>query len=46
MEYLDEIQRLIKSDFDYAAISVALMIPDICGKLETPDERVGWRYCR
>lgn len=28
----------------YAALAVALALPDICGWLENPDEKVGKRY--
>jgi len=42
--YLDSIVRSLESKNWYAALFVALVIPDICGALEHPNEESGVRY--
>jgi hypothetical protein len=42
--YLDSIIKSLESKNWYAALFVALAIPDICGALEHPNEKSGVRY--
>ena len=42
--YLDSIIRSLESKNWYAALFIALAIPDICGALEHPNEKSGVRY--
>lgn len=42
--YLDSIIKSLESKNWYAALFIALVMPDICGALENPDERPGVRY--
>jgi hypothetical protein len=41
-----EIHQALDWGSYYAAIVTSLTLPDICGQLETPNERVGVRYRR
>ena len=42
--YLDSIIKSLESKNWYAALFIALAIPDICGALEHPNEKSGVRY--
>jgi len=42
--YLDSITKSLESKNWYAALFIALTIPDICGALEHPNEKSGTRY--
>jgi len=42
--YLDSIIKSLESKNWYAALFMALVIPDICGALEHPNEKSGVRY--
>lgn len=42
--YLDSIIKSLESKNWYAALFIALTIPDICGVLEHPNEKSGVRY--
>jgi len=43
-KYLDSITKSLKFKNWYAALFIALVIPDICGALEHPNEKSGIRY--
>lgn len=45
-EYIDSISRSLEAKNYHAALFIALSIPDICGKLETPDIGNGARAKR
>ena len=44
LDIIAEIQNALDNNMYLAALSLALMVPDICGKAEYPDKRVGERY--
>lgn len=44
MEIIKEINKALADNMYIAALSMALTIPDICGKAEYPNEKVGKRY--
>lgn len=44
--YLDEIDQTVDAGLRFAGILAALTVPDICGALEAPEDRVGERYAR
>ena len=44
LKYLDEIDEALKHELYFAALTLALVIPDICGKAEYPNKSVGDRY--
>ena len=41
---IDEIERCLKAECYFAALSLALTLPDICGKAEYPRDNNGDRY--
>ena len=41
---IDEIEQAHSHDLYFAALDLALMLPDICGKAEYPTLRTGERY--
>ncbi|MCU2407127.1 hypothetical protein N8T09_21860 [Enterobacter hormaechei subsp. xiangfangensis] len=45
-EYIDSIFESLDKENYHAALFIALSIPDICGKMETPNERNGDRARR
>ena len=40
LKYLDEINEALKHELYFVALTLALVIPDICGKAEYPNKRV------
>ncbi len=44
LEKLDEIEKTLERKCYLAAVTLALTIPDICGKIKYPNEKVGYRY--
>ena len=45
-EAIDSVRRAVADRNWIAALAVALTLPDICGKVEEPDEKSGERYAR
>jgi hypothetical protein len=43
---LDSIRAAVKDGNWLAGLALTLMLPDICGKIETPEKSVGQRYAR
>lgn len=43
-ELAEEIEKAMHAECFFAALTLALMLPDICGKAEYPNERTGERY--
>jgi hypothetical protein len=43
---LDSIRAAVKDENWLAGLALTLMLPDICGKIETPKKCVGQRYAR
>ena len=41
---IDDMNNALSANCYLAALSIALMLPDICGKAEYPDLKVGERY--
>lgn len=41
---IDDMNKALSANCYLAALSIALMLPDICGKAEYPDLKVGERY--
>ena len=41
---IDDMNNALSANCYFAALSIALMLPDICGKAEYPDSKVGERY--
>lgn len=41
---IEEINHCLKNDLQIAALTMALTLPDICGKVYLPKEKVGKRY--
>lgn len=41
---IDDMNNALSANCYFAALSIALMLPDICGKAAYPDLRVGERY--
>lgn len=41
---IDDINRSLDNDAYLAALTLALTIPDICGKAQYPDKGIGFRY--
>ena len=44
--YVNEIHTCLKNRCWFAALSLTLMLPDICGEAEYPNKHVGERYIR
>ena len=44
LRIIDEIEKALNHDLYFAALNLALTLPDICGKAEHPDLRTGERY--
>ena len=44
LRIIDEIEKALSHDLYFAALNLALTLPDICGKAEYPDLRTGERY--
>lgn len=44
--FIDSIRLSIENENWFAALFIALALPDICGSIETPNETVGVRYRR
>lgn len=44
--FTDAIRKSVQDENWFAALFLALCLPDICGSLETPTENVGVRYKR
>jgi len=44
--FTDAIRKSVQDENWFAALFLALCLPDICGSLETPEENVGVRYKR
>ena len=44
LNIIDEVNKALDNDLYIAALSLALTIPDICGKAEYPDKGVSERY--
>jgi hypothetical protein len=44
--FTDAIRKSVQDENWFAALFLALCLPDICGSLETPEENVGARYKR
>ena len=42
--FLNSLEKAIKNKNWYAALFIGLAIPDICGKIENPNDRAGPRY--
>ena len=42
--FIDEINRALSYDLYFSALSLALTLPDICGKAEYPDKKSTSRY--
>ena len=41
---IEEINHCLKNDLQIAALTMALTLPDTCGKVYLPQEKVGKRY--
>ena len=41
---IDDINRALENEAYFAALALALTLPDICGKAKYPNERNGTRY--
>ena len=41
---IDDMNNALSANCYFAALSIALMLPDICGKVAYPDCKVGYRY--
>lgn len=46
VELLDAIQFSLETNNFYGALFIALTVPDICGKLENPNEKTQQRYIK
>ena len=44
LKLISDMNRALDANLYFAALSIALMLPDICGKVEFPDEGTGKRY--
>ena len=44
LKLIDDMNRALDSNLFFAALSIALMLHDICGKAAYPEEKVGQRY--
>lgn len=44
--FTDSIEKSLQNNNWYAALTLALTMPDICGKLETPNQHTNKRYIR
>ena len=44
LRIIDEIEKALSHDLYFAALNLALTLPDICGKAEHPNLRTGERY--
>ena len=44
--YIDDIKRSLENGCYYAALSLAVTLPDICGRAEYPKKEVGERYIK
>lgn len=44
IKLLDDMNKALDANCYFAALSIALMMPDICGKAEYSDDKVGDRY--
>ncbi len=44
LKLIDDMNRALDANLFFAALSIALMLPDICGKAAYPEEKVGQRY--
>ena len=44
--FTDAVERALQAGNWYGALSIALTLPDVCGRLETPSDGVGKRYIR
>ena len=43
-QLIDDMNNALSANCYFAALSIALMLPDICGKAEYPNMGVGERY--
>lgn len=43
--FVSALKKAIDNENWYGALLIALTIPDICGKIESPKEKSGTRYC-
>ena len=46
LRIVDDINRALDNDAYFAALSLALTLPDVCGKAEYPNESNGKRYIK
>lgn len=44
LKLIDDMNRALEANCYFAALSIALMLPDICGKAEHPELKTGERY--
>ncbi len=44
LNIIDEVNKSLDNNLYFAALSLVLTIPDICGKAEYPNKGVGERY--
>lgn len=44
--FTDAVENALQVENWYGALAIALTLPDLCGRLETPNEGVGKRYTR
>lgn len=44
--YINDIRKSLENECYYSALSLALMMPDICGMVEYPNKEVGERYIK
>lgn len=44
LRIIDETEKALSHDLYFAALNLALTLPDICGKAEYPNLRTGERY--
>lgn len=44
LKLIDDMNRALEANLYFAALAIALMLPDICGKAAYPEESTGKRY--
>lgn len=44
LQLIDDVNKALEAGCYYAALSLVLTLPDICGKAEYPQEKIGKRY--
>lgn len=45
-QLIDDVNKALSADCYYAALSLALTFPDICGKAEFPQDKIAQRYIK